>query len=125
MSLESSPEYERAVAIWGQRVRTTVSGASVSTHLEASLKLAIPLMLPKAEVTPVSLEFGTVPPMEVFKAVRAENWLHHHAGLDHRRTRELKERLLHAFYPDSAEWRTSVWNQGKEVIDRALAHLAR
>jgi len=122
---ESSPEYERAVAIWGQRVRTTVTGASVSTHLEASLKLAISQMLPKAEVTPVSLEFGTVPPMQVFKAVRNENWLHHHAGPEHRRARELRVRLLRAFHPDSEEWHTSVWNQGKEVVDRALAYLAR
>jgi hypothetical protein len=122
---ESSPEYERAVAIWGRRVRTTVTGASVSTHLEASLKLVIPQMLPLAEVTPVSLEFGTVPPMVVFKAVRAENWLHHFAGSEHRKARELKVRLLRAFLPDSEEWRTAVWNQGKEVVDRALAYLAR
>jgi len=121
---ENSPEYERAVAIWAQRVRTTVMGASVSTHLEASLKLAIPQMLPEAEVTPVSLEFGTVPPMEVFKAVRAENWLHHHAGPKHRQARELKARLLRAFHPDSEEWQTSVWNLGKEVVDGALAYLA-
>jgi hypothetical protein len=122
---ETSPEYERAVAIWGQRVETTVTGSSVSTHLEASLKLAIPQMLPKTEVTPVSLEFGTSSPMEVFRAVRAENWLHHHAGPEHRRARELKARLLRAFYPDTEEWRTSVWNQGNEVIERALANLAR
>jgi hypothetical protein len=122
---ESSPEYERAAAVWGQRVRTTVTGASVSTHLEASLKLVIPRMLPKAEVTSVSLEFGTVPPMEVFKAVRAENWLHHHAGPGHRKAHALKARLLRAFLPDSEEWRTAVWNQGKEVIDRAVAYAAR
>ena len=121
---ESSPEYERAMAIWGQRVRTTVTGTSVSTHLEASLKLVIPQMLPKAEVTPVSVEFGTVRPMKVFKAVRAENWLHHHASPEHRKARLLKERLLRVFQPDSEQWQTSVWNQGKEVVDRALAYLA-
>jgi predicted deacylase len=122
---DSSPEYQRAVAIWGQRVKTTVTGASVSAHLEASLKLAVPRLLPKAEVTPVSLEFGTVSPMEVFKAVRAENWLHHHAGPEHPRARELKARLLRAFYPYSGEWRASVWRQGKEAVECALAYLAR
>ncbi len=122
---ESSPEYERAAAIWGQRVKTTVTGASVSTHLEASLKLAIPQMLPNAEVTPVSLEFGTVPPMHVLKAVRAENWLHHHAGPEHRKAGELKARLLRTFYPDSELWKTSVMNQGREVVDSALAYLAQ
>ncbi len=122
---ESSPEHRRAVAIWGQRVRTTVAGASVSAHLEASLKLAIPRWLPGAEVTAVSLEFGTVSAMEVFRALRAENWLHHHGGPKHRRARGIGTRLLHAFYPDSAEWKDSVLNQGKEVVKRALAYLAR
>ncbi len=63
--------------------------------------------------------------MEVFRAVRAENWLHHHAGPEHRKARELKARLLRAFYPDSEEWRTAVWHQGEEVVESALAYLAR
>jgi len=122
---ESSPEYKRAVAIWGKRVTTTFTGASVSAHLEASLKLAVPRLLPKAEVTPVSVEFGTVSPMKIFRAVRAENWLHHHAGPEHPKVRALKTRLLRAFYPDSDEWRTFVWNQGKDAVERALVYLAR
>ena len=71
---DDSPEYQRAVAIWGlELTRTTVTGESVSPHLQGSLKLA--LLLPGVEVTAVSLEFGTVPPLEVLKALRAENWL--------------------------------------------------
>jgi hypothetical protein len=40
-------------------------------------------MIPHAEVTAISLEFGTMPPMEVFQAMQAENWLHHHGGKNH------------------------------------------
>lgn len=121
-----SPEYERAVAIWGPSlVRTTVVGESVSTHLEASLKLAIPEILPDAMVTAVSLEFGTFPPMEVFKALRAENWLHHHGDLSHPRAPELKACLLRAFHPDSSKWEKSVWAQGEQAVEAALAGLSR
>ena len=70
------------MATWEQRVKTTVTGASVSAHLEVSLKLGFALLLPKADVTPVSLEFGTASPMEIFRAARAENWPHHHAGCE-------------------------------------------
>ncbi|MFC1896236.1 M14 family metallopeptidase [Thermodesulfobacteriota bacterium] len=120
---EDSPEYQRALAIWGPTlVKSTASGESVSAHLEASLKLAIPKLLPDAEVTAVSLEFGTVPHMEVFKASRAENWLHHHGGMSHPKAHELKMRLLQAFHPDSEDWEASVWSQGKQVIGLALAH---
>ena len=44
---DDSPEYQRAVAIWGRELtKTTVTGKSVSPHLEASLKLALPEILP-------------------------------------------------------------------------------
>ena len=121
---ENSPEYRRAITIWKPKMaKTTVTCKSVSTHLPTSLKLAIPKMLPKAEVTAVSLEFGTLPPMDVFKALRAENWLHHYGGNSPPKAAALKTCLLQAFYPGSEEWELSVWNQGKLVIEQALASL--
>ncbi len=121
----SAPNVQRAVAIWGaDRVRSTVTGGSVSTHLDASLKLGITSMLPDVEVTAVSLEFGTLPVMDVFKAVRAENWLHHHGGADHPKAEEIKTCMLRAFHPDSEEWETLVWNQGVEVVEQAFRWLA-
>ena len=122
---DESPEYQRALGIWESSfVKTTFTGESVSAHLDASLKLAIPQMLPNAEVTAVGLEFGTVPPMRVFKALRGENWLHHHGGQEHRRAHQLKTCLLRAFHPDSEEWEASVWRQGVQVVERALTSLA-
>jgi hypothetical protein len=120
---EESPAYKRAVAWWPDRVRTTVSGASVSTHLQASLKLAWPGMLPHAEVTAVSLEFGTMEPKQVFLALRAENWLHHHGGINHPKAKEIKTELLRAFYPNDDAWKQQVWHQGKEVVELILSQL--
>ena len=119
-----SPEYQRALAIWGAELtRTTVTGESVSPHLKASLKLARPRFLPTAEVTAVSLEFGTLPPLEVLKTLRAENWLHHHGGSDHPRAEELKTCLFRAFHPGTQEWEALVWEQGRDAIGRAMASL--
>lgn len=116
-----SPEYRRALDMWGpERTRTTVEGNSVSKHLEASLKLAVPGMLPAAEVTAVTLEFGTVPILDAFKALRAENWLHHNGGPDNPRRQQLKTCLLRAFHPAAPDWEESVWEQGLEVVERAL-----
>lgn len=121
-SPEDSPEYQRAKSIWEQKnVRTTVSGKSVSAHIESSLKLAILRELPFADVTSVSLEFGTLSPIRVIKALRAENWLYHYGGHSHPRFAEIKASLSEAFYPGSEEWRLSVWTQGKSVIEQALA----
>jgi hypothetical protein len=119
-SVTDSPEYQRAVQMWGDLVRTTVSGNSVSVHLHASLKLAIPRMIPQIEVTAVSLEFGTYPIKEVFLALRAENWLHHYGGVGHPRAQEIKTELLRVFYPNTDDWNQSIWYHGKEIVNQAL-----
>ena len=121
---EDDPVYQRAVALWGgERVRSTVKGESVSSHLSGTVLLAFTRMLPDAEVTAVGLEFGTLPAMDVFKAIRAENWLHHHGGTDNPAAARIKEQLLRAFYPDDELWKRKVYEQGKTLAEGALAGL--
>ncbi len=116
----TSSVYDRAVTWWGERVKSTKEGESVSADLEGTLKLAISRMLPEAEITGASLEFGTYPPMEVFRAMRAENWLHHHGGASFPQADGIKARFRRAFYPDADEWKAMVWEQAKEVVEQAL-----
>ena len=73
----------------------------------------------------MSLEFGTIPKLEVFKALRAENWHHHYGGKSHPKAKAIKECSLRAFYPDSEKWRAKVWDQGEEVVDAALRWLEK
>jgi hypothetical protein len=120
---DQSPAFDRAVTWWGDRVRNSISGESVSIHLEATLKKGFTSILPDAEVTAVTLEFGTVEALQVFKALRAENWLHHHGTIDHPRAKEIKTELLRVFYPDNDAWKKQVWQQGKEVVEQVLSHL--
>jgi len=120
---EKSPSYLRAVNWWGERVKTTVSNASVSVHIAGSLKLALPKMLPHVEVTAVSLEFGTYSQKEVLIALRNENWLFHYDDVNHPDTEAIKKKLLDVFYPNTAQWKARVWAQGKEVIDQAIEQI--
>ena len=120
---QNSQEYERAVTWWGDRVKSTVSGESVSVHLQGTVKLAVTEILPEAEVTAVSLEFGTFSPVRVFWALRAENWLQHHGSTEHPNAEEIKSDLLRMFYPYDSHWRLRVWDQGREVTQRVLMHL--
>ena len=120
----TDPAYRRSVAWWGQeRVKSTVNRNSVSAHLSGTVDLAFYELLPDAEVTAVGLEFGTLPPMEVFKALRAENWLHHHGRADHPAAKNIKQQFLRAFYPDDESWKGRVWEQGRLVVEQALASL--
>ena len=122
---KAAPSYDRALAWWGERVKTTKAGEAVSSDLTGTLKLAIPKMLPDAEVTAVSLEFGTVPSLEALQALRAENWLQHHGGGTHPENARIKSDLLRAFYPDADDWRAAIWRQGEESVEKALQGLSK
>ena len=78
------------------------------------------MLPPHAEVTAISLEFGTLSRREVLWALRSENWLFHHGGLDYPEADGIKLTLLRAFYPDDDEWKRSVWQQGKAAICNVL-----
>ena len=118
---EESPEVGRAREWLGESVRTTDSGEASSAPLYGTLKLAVPGMLPpRTEVTAITLEFGTLSRREVLWALRSENWLFHHGGLDYPEADGIKHALLRAFYPDDDNWKHSVWKKGKATIYKVL-----
>ena len=120
------PAYLRAVNWWGgTRVRSAASGESVSADLCGTLNRAVDGMLPDAEVTAAGLEFGTLPPMAVFRALRLENWQYHHGQSGQTGEAKVKQRLLRAFYPDDDRWKSRVWEQGSLVVGQALTALSR
>ncbi len=119
---EESLVYMRAKEWWGDRVKSTAAGASVSAHLQGTLKLALPKMLPESEVTAVSLEFGTLPSKDVLWALRSENWLHHW-GDNSPDSKQIKDKLLRAFYPDDNKWKLEVWQKSKNIVEQVLSKL--
>ena len=120
---KKSEEFNRALSIWGTQL--VKLDRDLVPDLSGSLKLALSEMLkPKMEVTAVSLEFGTLSMMEVFVALRAENWLHHYGDPNNPRARELKECLLRTFHPGTKEWEDLVWEKGSSVIEKTLLYLA-
>ena len=123
---EDDPVFGRAVAIWGlEQVKSTLAGASVSSRLVGTINQSFVDMLPTSAVTAVGLEFGTLPTMTVFNALRAENWLFHHGDQGSRHADEIKEALLRAFYPDDDVWKEQVMGQGRDVVERVLEAWAR
>ena len=87
--------------------------------------MAVPKMLPAAEVTAGTLEFGTFPERRVLRALQAENWLHHHGSSDQPNATKIKAELKRVFYPESGEWRDHVWQQGREIVYQGLAGLVQ
>lgn len=124
---ESAPEdpaYKRAKSWWGERVKTTVSGESLSAHLNGTLDSFLPRLVPDAETTGVALEYGTYSLEECFAALRGDNWLHIHGDPRGQGAAAIKARIRRAFYPDTDPWKDRVWSQARVVIAKALEVLS-
>ncbi|MDP6390299.1 MAG: M14 family metallopeptidase [Alphaproteobacteria bacterium] len=119
-----SPAHERAAAWWGERLKSTATGESVSTDLTGTIKLAVSEMLPNTEVTGATLEFGTVPLTKVLRAMQDENWMHHYGDKDGVVGQQIQAKMRRVFYPDTDEWKTLVWQQGKQVVEQTLVALS-
>ena len=73
--------------------------------------------LPRARLHFATQEFGTLHPLRVLAALRAENRWHQYGGgaIDH----PAKQRLLRVFYPASTAWRDRVLRRGRVVAAQA------
>jgi hypothetical protein len=116
-----TPTFARAESWWGDRVRSTATGDSVSAHLSGTVRNAFAKALPGVELTCVGLEFGTLPAMAVFRALRAENWLQFQTG--GRDAQRIRDNFRQAFDPDDNLWRAQVAGQGQEVVLKVLRQI--
>jgi predicted deacylase len=122
MILESpadTPDFARATAWWGNCVRSTADGESVSAAVHGSIRVGLAESLPEAELTAVGAEFGTHDPARVFAAMRADNWLHQHGELESEQGVAIKRELLEVFRPEAPGWGARVLEVGAGLIDQA------
>lgn len=117
-----SEAFQRARQWWGERVESSV-GQSVSANVRGTLKLALPLMLPKVEVTAISMEFGTFSRRSVLMSLRDENWLFHHPDEGSAKALEIRQNLKQQFYPNTFEWNSAVWIEASQLIEQLLTEL--
>ena len=118
-----SPGYARLNAWFGGESKSTAAGDSVSAALTGTLDGALANILAPAKVTTFAIEYGTVPPEEVFFALRADNWLHLYGDLKSPQALEIKRQIRRAFYPDGPQWQRMVLDRSREVVERTVRGL--
>jgi hypothetical protein len=69
------------------------------------------------------LEFGTYSTLEVFEALRADNWLHVRGNPADPKAAQIKDDLRCAFYPDRDDWKEMVWLRAESVFAQAIQGL--
>ncbi len=114
----------RAQKWWGGEGRTPVTsiydGSSSSALLTGLMWTSVYEECPQAEYTGMALEYGTVPVLQVFQALRGEQWLNAHPEAPPALAREIRGRMLEAFYTDTDAWRGQVLEQAREALFQAV-----
>jgi Protein of unknown function (DUF2817) len=123
---ETNREALARVREWfGDEVTTSEDGTSSSAPIQGDINNGVEAALPRANVTGITLEYGTVPLEDTLNAVRADNWLHIHGRLISDQGRDIKTEIRAAFYPETDEWKRLVFERSADVLERTLAGLAR
>ncbi len=114
----------RARTWWGPEVTSAFEGSSTAARVTGLVCSAAYLECPRAELTPMVLEYGTYSLEQTLQALRAEHWLHQHPDAPEAQRAEIKRGLREAFYIDDDEWKTTVFAQAQAACLQAVAALA-
>ncbi len=116
-------EHLRAVAWYGDEVRTPGSGDSVSAKVNGTIESGYHALLQNAESTTIAIEFGTLPPEQVLGALQADNWLYLHGDVASAKGRDIKRQMRTAFYGEDSEWKAMIWQRGLEIARKTIQGL--
>ena len=116
-------EHLRAVAWYGDEVRTPGSGDSVSAKVNGTIESGYHALLQNAESTTIAIEFGTLPPEQVLGALQADNWLYLHGDVASAKGRDIKRQMRTAFYGEDSECKAMIWQRGLEIARKTIQGL--
>jgi len=113
--------YARARGWYGADVTSSEDGSSTSAVIVGNMATALDQELAGAELTSITLEFGTVSGPEVLNAMRGDHWLHLHGDPASAGGPAIKAAIRDAFYCDRDDWKDRVWERAAEILTRAFA----
>jgi hypothetical protein len=99
-------------------------GPSLSAPLTGPIGSAARRAGSGAEMTSLTIEFGTYAVREVLRALQADNWLHLRGDPDSNLGRDIKAEIRERLYPDDDDWRESVWIRSRQILRNAVTGLA-
>jgi hypothetical protein len=120
----NSSGFSRATRWYGNGVVSPYDGTSSSAPIVGDGLTASIGLLPKAEVTAIAMEYGTLPIEAMVQAVRADAWLHAHGKLDSEQGRAIKKQIRDAFYGDAPDWKGMIAGQALLACRQAVIGLS-
>jgi len=118
----TSAAYQRATKWWGE-VMSMIDGEGVSAVLSGDWLAAAHDFAPHVQLTPVTIEYGTVDILQVMQALRADAWLHAHGDPTGPDAPAVRTAVRAAFADDDPAWLAELWPRFESVVDAAMRHL--
>jgi Protein of unknown function (DUF2817) len=119
---------QRARQWWSSGGATPITsiddGSSSSANLSGLMWAALLQECPDAQATGIAMEYGTVPLLDVFQALRADHWLHLHPEAEPKMGAQIRQQMRDTFYSDTDEWRGKVIAQARQALFQAVAGLS-
>ncbi|MBU6503288.1 MAG: M14 family metallopeptidase, partial [Burkholderiales bacterium] len=78
----------------------------------------------QAEYTGIAMEYGTLPMLDVMRAMRAEHWLNIHRDAPPELARQIKQQMMEAFYTDTDVWKERIISQARQAMLQAVDGLS-
>lgn len=114
----------RARRWWGgggaTPVTSTEDGSSASAPLTGLMCHSAYDECPQAQLTALTLEFGTQPAPAVLQALRADHWLHLHPQASPALAQRVHAQMREAFHTDTDAWKGQVISQARQVLFQAV-----
>jgi hypothetical protein len=121
---QTPEDISRCRSWWGEQVTNSAEGNSVSAKLNGTIDNVVPEICPQAEYNGLTLEYGTLPGLQVLNGMRGDHWLYRNPQTPAAQQERIKSKLRDAFYVDADDWKQQILDQAREVLDQTLNGLA-
>lgn len=101
----------RALRWWGSDLIVATADDSISPRTVGHITGCAPEECPDAAITPTTLEYGTLPNVQVRTALRGEAWLAGHPDAPPAVAASIRRAVRDAFFVDADDWKGMVLGQ--------------
>jgi len=114
----------RARSWWGRDLIASLQAQSVSPRTTGHITGSAPQECPDAAITPMTLEYGTLPNPQVRRALRGEAWLAGHPDAPPALADAIRRETRDAFYVDADDWKGMILGQFRALALQTINGLA-
>ncbi len=120
----SAETLARARDWWGRDLMVSTMADSVSPRTTGHITGCAPHECPNAAITPMTLEYGTLPNPDVRRALRGQAWLFGHPDARPDVASAIRRATRDAFYIDADDWKGMILGQFRALALQTINGLA-